>query len=186
MSKKYFIQEETLTDIADSVRALTGSTETLNMSEINTKISQSAEINNSSRQGLTRQSSLIAEIQNALQEKKGETSGVALENTTLTIESDSPYWVAYSFLNSQGVVESCVDTEFVYSSSIECLLNSVVIIYCEEFSEVNTEGVNYYGDSDKPNHHRVEIVGDEIAYISFINSGDGPSPYSLRNKAEEE
>ena len=84
MSKKYFIQEETLTDIADSVRALTGSTDTMTPGEISVSLEASIEAQVTADADLTYQAQLIDQIELALVGKASASGAKLQENKTVT------------------------------------------------------------------------------------------------------
>ena len=84
MSKKYFIQEETLTDIADSVRALTGSTQSLKPGEICVSLEETVEAQGAAEADLTYQEQLIDQIELALVGKASANGAKLQENKTVT------------------------------------------------------------------------------------------------------
>lgn len=96
MSKKYFIEETTLVDIADSVRALTGSTEPMTPGEISVSLEASVETHETAEVDLTYQTELIDQIEAALAGKAAaspmlQSKTVTPSTATQTITPDNGY-----------------------------------------------------------------------------------------------
>lgn len=87
---EYLVQRQSLENIADEIRVLSGTTEPLGLSEMATNV-------NTANTEVAAQATQIEEIMELLEGKSVPGGGASVETCTVTVTFTSAYWFAFSY-----------------------------------------------------------------------------------------
>lgn len=133
---EYLVQRQSLKNIADEIRVLSGTTEPLGLTEMATNVKEAND-------EVADQTDLIAQVVSALQ-GKSVPGGGGVETCTVTINYIGP-----PLPNTEAKIyytdetQTAKDVVFVWGTAYKVIKGSMIRIYCGVYTFPISSGTNY-------------------------------------------